>query len=62
MALGMVLLQGPAGWRFLISEVPLYQPQPWRSWKSILAAPASAVERIQGYPAHKKHPPPLGPP
>ena len=25
MALGMVLLQGPTGWRFLVSEVPLHR-------------------------------------
>ena len=24
MSLGMVIMEGPTGWRFLVSEVPLY--------------------------------------
>ena len=44
----MVLLQGPTGWRFLISEVPLY---------GVDLPPPSP----QGYLAHKQHSPPRDP-
>ena len=41
--------------RFLMSEVPLFMPQ-------LLDAIAHNLSPLQGYPAYKKLPPPLGPP
>ena len=53
----MVLLQGPTGWRFLMSEVPLQT-----SARTRLGARGPAEHAVQGYLAHKKTPTPLGPP
>ena len=57
----MVLLWGPTGWRFLISEVPLYRLSitchvPEFHCKAMDAG------GLQGYLAHKKTPTPLRPP
>ena len=64
MALGIVLLQGPRGRRFLMSEVPLLQwfflPQS-RQEARRTGSRELRTAAIQGYLAHKKTPTPLGP-
>jgi len=51
-ALDMVLLKGPRGARFLMSEVPLYRhPLAWRH------AAGEKVRSLQWYLAYKKPPP-----
>jgi len=52
MSLGIVLVYGPMGWRFLMSEVPLYAHRhPPHTHRT---------SYVQGHLDHKKTPTPLG--
>ena len=65
--LGIGLLKGPKGRMFLMSAVPLYS-QPTTlgvrgDWRARVPQPGPTIHNpLQGYLAHKKQPPPPGPP